>query len=131
MDINPDFRTQLAESASGDGAGELKLLRAGSYRMSIQFPGGPYHSKHHALEDYDRWDVAVFTMDGTPATPRTHPQLFQHVPWRRYWSVYESVSLSSSSPFQVIVCSPFWNMRRVGAGGVGPLSPGGRRALAI
>jgi hypothetical protein len=85
MDINPDFRTQLEESASGDGAGELKLLRAGSYRMSIQFPGGPYPSKHHALEDYDRWDVAVFTMDGTPATPRTHPQL-QHVLWRRYWS---------------------------------------------
>src|SRR5262245_43677532 len=30
-----------------------------------------------------------------------------------------------------MVCRPFWNMRRPGGGGAGPLSPGGRRASAV
>lgn len=86
MDINPDFRTRLRER-SGDDTERFQLLPAGDCRMSIQFPKAwlPDLPSTNAPEDCDCWNVAVYTADGTPATPSTHPRIFHDGLWRRYW----------------------------------------------
>ena len=86
MDINPDFRTRLRERPGG-GRERFELLQAGDYRMSIQLPELWFSvpSSFAALEDSDCWDVAIYTADGTTATPSTHPLIFQDALWRRYW----------------------------------------------
>ena len=86
MDINPDFRTRLRERA-GDERERFDLLRAGGYWMSVQLPEGSLLDLRsiRALEDCDRWKVAILAVDGAAATPSTHPRIFQHTLWRRYW----------------------------------------------
>ena len=85
MDINPDFRTRLRQR-SDDESERFELVLAGAYWMSIQ-PDSRFMdvSSTRALEDCDRWKVAICTTDGTAATPRTHPRIFQDRLWRPYW----------------------------------------------
>lgn len=85
MDINPDFRTRLRER-SDDESERFERLLAGEYWMSIQRDSCYMHlSSTPALEDCDRWKVDIFAADGTAATPRTHPRIFQGRLWRPYW----------------------------------------------
>ena len=99
MDINPDFRTRLRQR-SDDESERFELVLAGAYWMSIQ-PDSRFMdvSSTRALEDCDRWKVAICTTDGTAATPRTHPRIFQDSLWRPYW--IESRQ-ASSLPTEVV-----------------------------
>jgi hypothetical protein len=85
MDINLDFRTRLRERSDDEGE-RFELLLAGGYWMSIQ-PDSRFAdlSSTHAIEDWDRWRVTIYGRDGTAATPRADPQIFQDRLWRQYW----------------------------------------------
>ena len=85
MDINPDFRTRLRERPGSDSE-QFELLSAGGYWMSIQRPEVWLLnvSSTRALEGCDRWKVAIYASDGTAATPRTHPRIFQERLRRQY-----------------------------------------------
>lgn len=37
------------------------------------------------MEDYDRWEVEVFTATGSWITPKTHPEVFADPVWTQYW----------------------------------------------
>lgn len=88
MYINQDFRTQLEEVRRRGAWRLFRRIRAGPYWLSIQASG-----KHRcvpreilrAAEDYDRWEVEVFTADGSWVTPDTHPEVFADPLWRQYW----------------------------------------------
>lgn len=65
MDINPDFRTQLEEVRREGQRRSFRRVPAGAYRLSIQ-ASGEHHSEPQSIipaEDYDRWEVAVFTAE--------------------------------------------------------------------
>ena len=85
MDINPDFRTRLRQR-SDDESERFELVLAGAYWMSIQ-PDSRFIdlSSTQALEDCDRWTVAIYASDGTIATARTDPPIFKDGLWRQYW----------------------------------------------
>jgi hypothetical protein len=85
MDINPDFRTRLRERSNAESE-RFELLLAGAYWMSIQ-PDSWFMrlSSTRALEDCDRWKVAIHASDGTTATPRTDPRIFRDGLWGQYW----------------------------------------------
>ncbi|MEX2374813.1 MAG: hypothetical protein WD942_04395 [Dehalococcoidia bacterium] len=101
MDVNPDFRSRLEESFTGANGHAFKSMPAGSYRISIQIPCGrrPRLPPDRALEDYDRWELAVYTDDGKPATPSTHPHMFQDGLWGQYWT---DNSIAPSVPTEVV-----------------------------
>jgi hypothetical protein len=87
MQINPDFRACLQEVRREGKRRIFRRVPAGAYRISIQASG-----EHHcapqrlvAVEDYDRWEVALFAADGSWVTPQTHPELFSSSPWVQYW----------------------------------------------
>lgn len=86
--INPDFRTQLEEIRRHGDWRLFRWIPAGAYRLSIQASGA--HSCVpreilRAVEDYDCWDVELFTADARWVTPRTHPEVFADPLWSRYW----------------------------------------------
>ena len=87
MNINPDFRTRLRDRPDGENE-TFELLRAGAHWISIQPPEAWLMNvtSSRALEDCERWRVAVFQADGTASTPSTHPRIFRDTLWRRYWS---------------------------------------------
>jgi hypothetical protein len=87
MDIIPDFRTRLQESRREGQRRTFRRIVAGSYRLSVQ-ASGEHHCEPRRIvpaEDYERWEVAVFTADGAWATPETHPEVFLDTLWTQYW----------------------------------------------
>lgn len=86
------FRALLEEGQPHGEPRQFRPIRAGAFLVSIQA------SARHAslpqadlpLEEYEGWEVAVFTDggDGTeprPVSPRSHPHLFRDQRWARLW----------------------------------------------
>ena len=76
MNITPDFRTRLQESRREGQRRSFRRIVAGPYRLSVQ-ASGEHHCEPRRIvpaEDYERWEVAVFTEEGAGSPRRLIPK---------------------------------------------------------
>jgi hypothetical protein len=116
MDINPDFRTRLEEVRREGQRRIFRRVPAGPYRLSIQ-ASGEHHSQPRQIvpiEDYDRWEVVVFTAGGAWVIPRTHPEVFADPAWSQYWVPSDTGDTASGQYVPTEVVQSFYDFLVLG-----------------
>lgn len=116
MKITPDFRTQLRESRRDGVQRTFRRISAGSLQLSIQ-ASGEHHCQPRRIgpvEDYDRWEVAVFAPGGAWVTPRTHPEVFADATWGQYWVPSDTGDTATGQYVPTEVVQTFYDFLVVG-----------------
>lgn len=116
MEITPDFRTRLQEVRREGQRRMFRRVTAGPFQLSIQ-ASGEHHCAPRAIvpvEDYERWEVAVFTADGAWVTPHTHPQIFADPTWSQYWVPSDTGETASGQRVPTEVVQTFYDFLRLG-----------------
>jgi hypothetical protein len=116
MEITPDFRTRLEEVRRESSRRVFRRIPAGPYRLSIQ-ASGEHHCAPRKIvpgEDYDRWEVAVFSADGAWVTPQTHPEVFADRTWSQYWVPSETGDSASGQYVPTEVVQTFYDFLTLG-----------------
>jgi hypothetical protein len=116
MGINPDFRTRLQEARREGQRRSFRRIAAGPYRLSIQ-ASGEHHCEPRKItpvEDYERWEVAVFTADGAWVTPETHPEVFAGTVWTQHWVPSETGDTATGQYVPTEVVQTFYDFLVLG-----------------